>query len=191
MTKSPVSRAKAVRGHPLPTEPPDWRCSHGAADRKQFEAWANARLDEWYEPASAADIRREQLLFSDPKFVAATEQYASRRLKHGRMIVAARSGDHEALTRLADTDELRQLGFRLALKRHRRGREKGDRRPGDLPELLKWCLEDAADDVNRIRKIWQEDYKRRNRTMDPTAVAIAARRHGVSETALINFRKNR
>jgi hypothetical protein len=168
-------------------QPPRWDC-RDEKDREHFEAWTNAQLDELFEP-SAADIRREQVLFSDSKFPNVLEQEASKRLKRGRVIVAARAGDHEILAWLADTEELRRLAF----KRHQRGREKGERRPRDLSQLTKWCCEEALADVEHIRQIWKNEptYRKRNRAMDPTAIGIAARRWGIEVDTLINFKKNR
>jgi hypothetical protein len=76
--------------------------------------------------------------------------------------------------------------FLSAFERPGRGRPKEGWQP----------LDDASDDVDRIHQVWRQHFFRKgqgryNRTMAPTAVQIAAGRHGVTETALINFRKNR
>jgi hypothetical protein len=171
-----------------PKAPPHWDC-HSEADIRRFEAWTNARLDEMFEPRS--DEHFIQLSLLDPKFATAVEHEASTQLKRGRVIMAARAGDTATLVRLADTEELRRLAFR----RHRRGREKGERRPRDLPELTSWCCEEALADMKRIRQIWQRPppygYGRRYRAIDPTAISIAARRYNLDESVLINFKKNR
>jgi hypothetical protein len=174
---------------PPPKAPPHWVC-HSAADIKRFEEWTNARLDEMFEPRP--DEHLIQISLQDPKFATAVEHEASTRLKRGRVIMAARAGDTAALARLADTEELRRLAFR----RHRRGREKGERRPRDLAELTRWCCEEALADMERIHQIWQRPppygYGRRNRAIDPTAISIAARRWGIEDVdTLINFKKNR
>ena len=165
---------------PPPQAPPSWVC-HSEADIKRFEAWTNARLDEMFEPRS--DEHLIQLSLSDPKFAASVEAGAKRR----RVITAARARDTAALTRLADTEELRRLAF----SPHRRGREKGEPRPRDLPQLTRWCCEEALADVKRIRQIWKRHYGRQNRTIEPTAIEIAARRWGIKDETLINFKKNR
>jgi hypothetical protein len=164
------------------TKRPDWNCL--AKDIKHFEAWTNAQLDALYE---RADEHLIQLSLSDPKFLASGEKQASERFKRGRVILAAREGDHETLARLAVTEELRRLAFRP----HKQGREKGERRPKDLKQLTRDCCEEALEDVERIRQIWQRVYGKRNRAMAPTAIGIAERRYGLKEGVLINFMKNR
>lgn len=77
-------------------------------------------------------------------------------------------------------------GFRL-----RRSHRRGQRRPQtNVYERLP--LENALDDVRDIRKIWQKhfgkSYAPRN---GPSAISIAAQRHGLSEDELVSFRKNR
>jgi hypothetical protein len=182
---------------PRSIELPEWVCINDA-DRERFKAWTNARLDEIPMSMRYAKSELEQALeeqpddpcyyLQDQKFVATVEQDFSERLKRGRVIEAAKRGDTEAIARLADTEELRMLAFRI---RHNVGREKGEGRPRDYPLSLRLRLEAASNDVDCIYQIWKQHFGKRNRTMDPTAGAIAARRHGVSETELINFRKNR
>jgi hypothetical protein len=166
-------------------QPPRWDC-RDEKDRESFEAWTNAQLDEMFEP-SAADIRREQVLFSDSKFPNVLEQEASERLKRGRVIMAARAGDYDMLARLADTEDLRQLAFR----RRKPGRAKGEPRPRDLPQTTKWCCEEALADVDRIHQLWKNKLGKCNRSAAPTAMEIAARRCGVDVDVLDNFKKNR
>jgi hypothetical protein len=177
--------------------PPDWVC-HSEAAIKRFEAWTNAQLDEiptWFEEEfgqTAANMTCDDyLLLQDPKFAAEVEHEASARLKRSRVIRAAREGDHDTLARLADTEELRRLALPLAFRRHRQGREKGEWRPRDLPQTTKWRCEEALADVKRIRQIWKQHYGRRNRTIEPTAIGIAARRWSIKDNTLINFKKNR
>jgi hypothetical protein len=163
--------------------PPRWDCVSEAAIER-FEAWTNKQLDAMFE---RPDEHLIQLSLLDPKFVASGEKQASEQRKRGGVIVAARVGDHETLARLANTEEL----LRLAFKRHKRGREKGERRPRDLRQLTKWCCEEALADVEHIRQIWKNAYGKRNRTSEPTAIGIAARRYGIEVDTLINFKKNR
>jgi len=162
----------------MKTKLPRWFC-RDAKDRERFEAWTNTALDEASKNPSTD--------FFDETFADAVEQDFKQQLKRGRVLLAREAQDHEALARLADTEELRRLAF----QRHKQGREKGEHRPRDRRPVLKICLEDAANDVDRIRDLWQRAYNRRNRTKEPTAIAIAARRYGVKETQLVNFRKNR
>lgn len=168
----------------MKTELPRWFC-RDAKDRDRLEAWTVAALDKITKP-TADDIQRE-LDPIDLKFATAVEQGLKQQLKRGRVIIAARAKDSEALARLADTEALRRLAF----KPHKQGREKGERRPRDHRPVLKVILEDAANDVDLIRDLWARHYQRRNRTIEPTATAIAARRYGIDETALILFMKNR
>ncbi len=187
--------AKPLPKHIL-TEPPRWNVPQGddgEKDRQRFEEWTNARLDEMHAQEDKIefdeetyDPTRDPFYIPDPKYVGAVEKDVTERLKRGRVKLAARAGDHETLARLATTEELR----RLAYKPYKRGREKGEPRPRDLPDRLKSSLEEASYDVERIREIWQQHYGRRNRKAEPTAIEIAARRHGIKDHKLINFRKN-
>jgi hypothetical protein len=163
---------------------PDWFCRN-EAQRKLFEAWTNARLDEMSEP-SVDDLRRDVAMMSDQKFSTTTEENFGQRHKRGRVLIAAKAKDHEALAKLADTLELRRLAFRP----RQRGRARGERRPGDLPAQLKASCAEAAAEVQRIRAVWQRHYDRRNRSHSPTAIEIAARRRAIPEEKLIRFMKN-
>jgi hypothetical protein len=161
------------------SKPPRWLC-RDEKDQQCLEDWTNRALDSMFEP-SAADIAREQ----DPTPVF--HQELSTQLKRGRVIVAARAGESETLARLATTPEL----LRLALKPHKRGREKGEQRPRDLPQLAKWGCIEALADVEHIRRIWKNEFGKRNRSESPTAMEIAARRWGIDPEVLITFKKNR
>ena len=166
---------------------PDWVC-HSAADIERFEAWTNAQLDAMFpDPTSASDPRREQILLSiGPVF----HDELSAQLKRGRVILAARAGDYEVLAKLADTEELRRLAFAP----HGIGRRKGEARPRDLPQLTKACCLDALEDVALIRRIWKRPppygFGRVNRSCEPTAFGIAARRYGLKEDTLLTFKSH-
>jgi hypothetical protein len=165
---------------PLPkrplTKPPPW-------NSERFEEWtiaqldrldaeddeANARLDE-----PAPDERLLQLQLGDPNYVAATEKDISDRLKRGRVIRAKRAGDHEALARLATTEELRLL----ALAPRSKGRAKGEPRPRDLSVLTRWRCEAALADMKRIHTLWKDAYPKLYRGSKPIALEFAARRWG-------------
>jgi hypothetical protein len=154
---------------------PRWDC-RSAADQKRLEAWTNARLDE------AGDD-----MPIDESYAVATEKHFGQVLKRGRLLVAVKAKDKKTVARLADTEELRLL----ALQQRGRGRAPGDRRPNDLPEVERWACQEAVDDMERIRLIWQHDFGKRNRSADPTANDIAARRYNIEPDILINYRKNR
>jgi hypothetical protein len=62
------------------------------------------------------------------------------------------------------------------------GRPRGSSIPG---------LAEADADVDRIVALWREAFGCRRRTCPPTAVAIAARRYGLSPAQLETYRKNR
>jgi hypothetical protein len=175
-----------MRDRVTPTTP-RWVCL-SAADIERLEAWTNAKLDEMYD--NAADPTRDPFHFFHPT-IALLERDIAQRVKRGSVILAARAEDHETLARLADTEELRRLAFKR--QHHRQGREKGEERPHDLPQTTKWCCEEALDDVGHIRRIWKREYGRHNRGPDspPTAMGIAARRYGLKDKTLENFKKNR
>ena len=155
-------------------------------DSERFEAWINEQLDKLFEP-TAADIAGEQDHTHSPVF----HHELSAQLKRGRVILAVRAKDRAAVERLADTPELSQLALREALRQHRRGREKGERRPRDLSQLTRWCCEEALADVERIRRILKETYPKDYRGSTPLAMEFAARRWGIKDDTLINFKKNR
>jgi hypothetical protein len=162
------------------SKPPRW-------NSERFEAWTNAQLDamEMYAPP------RDPFHSFDPSF-ATVEKAFSTHLRRGRVIEAARAKDVTTVERLADAPELQRLALREALRQHRPGREKGEPRPRDLPQLTKWCCEDALADVKHIRGIWKETYPKDYRGSTPLAMEFAARRWGIDPPeVLINFKKNR
>lgn len=87
---------------------------------------------------------------------------------------------------LADTPELRRLAFR----KHRVGREKGEARPRDLSRVTRLCCEQALEDVALIRRIWKQHFGRVNRSSEPTAFGIAARRYNIKEEVLLTFKSH-
>jgi hypothetical protein len=79
---------------------------------------------------------------------------------------------------------------------HEPKRKRGQRRPKMPPpwkafEDLDERLQQAVEDVKRIRRIWREQFHKTYRSVEPTADAIAARRHGLTERELDNYRKCR
>jgi hypothetical protein len=102
----------------------------------------------------------------------------------------------EALTialadaRRGNPEPLRRLFPALAEFIHSPPRPRGQRRP-QTDGYSQLPLENALHNVRDIRTIWQEHFGKSYRSAAPTAVAIAARRHGLSEDELVNFRKNR
>jgi hypothetical protein len=113
--------------------PPRWDC-RDPKDQKHLEDWTNAQLKALDDAACAAaddaadaayDPKRDPFYFYHPTI----EMFEKEQLKRRRVIRAARAGDHETAERLADTEELLRLRLSFALKRHKRGREKGDPRP--------------------------------------------------------------
>jgi hypothetical protein len=148
---------------------PRWDCRNGA-DRKALEVWTNARLDELDEP-SDDDIAIYIATMTDEKFHDATVKHFGATIRRNRAI-----------------NKFKAMGWKPP---HGVGRAKGEPRPGDLSDIEKAALEYAADDVESIYRIWRQDFQKRNRGAAPTAIAIAARRAGIDEEQLINFRKNR
>lgn len=170
--------------------PPDWYCE-SLADQERFEAWTNRRLDEMFKPTDA-DRQRDIDIDNDPKVEADIGGRYWRGAGHDRKRAQIR-----AAIKRKDRKILAQLDPQLvwATLLPGRGRKKGESRPGDLPWYTRASCELAASDIDRIREIWNrpppdQGYGRQNRSAAPTAVQIAARRWGLSEETLINFRKN-
>jgi hypothetical protein len=67
------------------------------------------------------------------------------------------------------------------MRKRKRGRPRG-RVPG---------LDEAWDEVGRIRRLWRRTFGKRYRSMSPTAIEIAAERHSFGPHALVNFSKNK
>jgi hypothetical protein len=90
--------------------------------------------------------------------------------------------------------QLWQLAHRPSVigKKNNQGRKKGESRPSDYSPLERDILSDASNDVDRIRMVWKRHFKKQNRSerQPPTAVQIAARRYGVGERLLMNWRSN-
>jgi hypothetical protein len=81
----------------------------------------------------------------------------------------------------------------LTIKNKRgRGRRRGERRPNDWSDDEVDVLPYAAEDVIRIRQIWKRlGGQNRGDANPPTAIGIAARRHGLTEERLRSLLKNR
>jgi hypothetical protein len=123
---------------------------------------------------------------TDQVFMASTEEHFGRRLRRGRILVAA-----DNLNDLVGDDpELRRLALNR-LHRSGRGRRKGEPRPGDLSSDDRRRREAALKDVERIRDLWQRKLGKHNRSHSPTALEIAAHRHGLVEADLIRYRANK
>ena len=155
----------------MPDKLPRWDCRNGE-DQKALEAWTNARLDNDNERIVGTDSYNQYMLALEKEF--------SSNLKRNRVIAAVKNKAWETVARLADTEELR----RLALPR-KRGRP-----PGGGRAFLSLACQNAAVDLERIRTIWKQHYKKQNRSAAPTAYEIAARRSGIEPDTLINYCKN-
>jgi hypothetical protein len=157
-------------------KPPRWDCRN-KADQDLLEEWTNFRLaeldDEQERRTEHPDAAAIQLKW--------TSQLMSQNQRRSLVIDAIKKKDWETFERLADTVELRRL---------RRPRKRG-RPPSRASALLSFGREGAAEDVERIRKIWHQHYKKQNRSDPPTAIEIAARRYGMEPDELINYLKNR
>jgi hypothetical protein len=159
------------------TKPPRWNSG------ELFEAWTNTQLDEMEAQLNA----QPNALYDDDIVVVDS----SEQRKIGRVIRAAQAGDQKTLARLADTPELVQLALEQLTAKHKRGREKGERRPGDLSPDKKWRCEEALIDMLIIRQIWKVAYPNDYRGSTPLAIEFAARRWCIEDEVLINFKKNR
>lgn len=168
-----------------------WDC-RDQKDQEGLEEWTNEQLD-----AADKDDPLRLLLHKQPhdtyrkiKMLASrSENYATREQSELRRNLiksvrkAIQAQDFQALADMAPL--LRRLGA----KRDPRGREKGERRPDDLPESVREALPHASADVGRIRDIWFHRFGKRNRGADPTAIQIAARRWGIDPSYLEGYKK--
>jgi hypothetical protein len=142
------------------------------SDPQRLEEWTNAALDAF--GVHDDDLPLENL----PRMTSAEWRRQALRLA----ITDARKGRPEPLRRLFPA--ITEFIFSPP-------RARGQRLPqvNDYQWLL---LEYALDDVRDIRKIWRQhfgkNYAPRN---GPTALSIAARRHGLNESEIENYRKNR
>jgi hypothetical protein len=136
---------------------------------------------------------------NDPAFAAAITQDVKRALvvitqdvKRALVVAAVKAKDMDALERLTSADpQLRRWAFRSLTQKRGRGRAKGDPRPSDLPDITRWCLQEAASEMEDLRNIWHKHYGMHRRSMDPQAIDIIARRWGLDRETLSNFLKNR
>jgi hypothetical protein len=168
---------------------PRWDCRN-STDRKLLEDWTNAQLDLMDEPTDA-ELELNSEMENDESYRATMERHFSSILKRGKTIVAAKNKDVKALDQLMTDPELKDLALRLLTRKPSRGRKKGELRPTDISQPLRWMLEDASSDVDRIKAIWKLKFGKQSRKEDPTATAIAARRNGIDdEDRLFNWRKN-
>jgi hypothetical protein len=65
------------------------------------------------------------------------------------------------------------------------------RRAPGRPRGGKLGLREALADVARISELWRKTFGTHYRKTAPTAIAVAARRHGIAPTELENYRANR
>jgi hypothetical protein len=177
---------------------PHWECRN-SVERAYFAEWTKAKLDEEWEQAwENADLH--DLYLQDDEIQALESLTARRtrlraieqivkRLAHGRRRNAIeRDKNIDALVKLTDDRQLRRFAFQQFHPGS--GRHKGQRRhvsEHSDTELLQ--LEEASAVVERIYRLWQREFKRRNCTISPTATAIAADLWSITEEELIKFRK--
>ena len=150
----------------------------------------NQQLDELDEPTEY-EFNRDLEMQNDPAYLDALTKSFWHRLKRGRVIIAAKRRDVNALDRLTAHDPaLKDLAIRQLARVRRRGRRKGEARPRDLTQVERIVLEDAISDVDSIRRICKA-YFDRWKGSDSIAIEIAAKRSHLNPEKLRNFRKNR
>jgi hypothetical protein len=89
-------------------------------------------------------------------------------------------------------ERLRKLLPSLAEFIHAPPLARGQRHKPQFDPYAALLLELALDDVREIRQIWREHFgKAYAPPRGPTALTIAAERHGVTEEQLLTYRKNR
>lgn len=190
MKNIPVLRS--TLGAVMPVKP-RWVC-HNQREQDLFEAWTNRQLDE-LDAGLAEKVNNE----NDAAYQVAVERVFSALAKKraplakGRaVILAVKNKDENKLLQLIRDPKLARLVVREFTRKLPigRGRKKGDSRPADINPFLRYVRMNAADDVKRIRSIWKQTFNKQNRTDDPTALGIAARRYGLAEDDLDNWRKN-
>jgi hypothetical protein len=149
----------------------------------RLERWTNAHLDR--QPAASLDgalaslarISQELARMQDPP-EALRELVAQRR---GQLVRLRAKADFRNHVLEWAEQGLEIVGLASRVKR-KRGRRKGSA-PG---------LAEADADVARIRRLWRAVFKMSATTpQSPSAIEIAARRHGVNSDQLENYRKNR
>jgi hypothetical protein len=152
---------------PIVLRKPRWDCRH-QADQEALEQWTDEQLD------LIADRPPEALVEHDAKMYHALQALLSDQNLFRRQIERVRD---------------------FALWRHKRGRgrRKGEQRSDDWSDAELDAVPYAAEDVTRIRLIWKCEFGKQNRgdADPPTAIGIAARRHGLTEERLRLMLKNR
>jgi hypothetical protein len=68
-------------------------------------------------------------------------------------------------------------------------RRRGPKRKN--PRGWTWAIDEARDDVQRVRALWREHFGRVYRSESPRATEIAAARHDLKEEQLLSDRKTR
>lgn len=165
---------------------PRWDC-RDPKDQKLFEEWTNARLDEIDAEFDAALEALEDKRQRDNPHIPIRNalddgQSDNQCITIRNHKVAVKNIDGERYVRLADLEPL------LRPESRKRGRPKSKAR------LFKFYFySGAAEDIDRIRKIWHDHYKKQNRSdsNSPTAFEIAARRHGIELNVLRSYLSNR
>jgi hypothetical protein len=145
---------------------PRWKCRN-RADQKTLERWTNQQLDLIADRPPAALVQNDAEMHRALQALLSDKTLFQEHVAHVRML--------------------------LTIKNKRgRGRRRGERRPNDWSDDEVDVLPYAAEDVIRIRQIWKRlGGQNRGDANPPTAIGIAARRHGLTEERLRSLLKNR
>ena len=148
-------------------------------DPDRLETWTLQQLEaldmehDWF--LDEVDERRDWSLIT-------TSAHTQRAWRLDRAKAAARQGKLNPLRRLYP-----EIAEFIHAPRRKRGEHRMVVDCGCTHERLQLAL----DDVKRIRRLWRAHFGRVYRSAAPTALSIAARRHGLTETQLTSFRSNR
>jgi hypothetical protein len=163
---------------PNPTRPP-WT-ARNERERRAMVDWVNKKLDE----ENATEAQRYADNFPPVIAPEHAEKYFKWRSEGGLERAAAEAGVID-LARALVRSRWPYLADLVQLPPLKRGEKFRPELTGVLTGAQlrhKLSIADAAKDVKRIRRLWQAHYGQKNRRPSdgPSAVQIAAKRHGVS-----------
>ena len=147
-----------------------------------LEQWTNAQLDSQYPPESLDGVLRFLSRLNERKDLPSQIRCYAAELRSGVVKLQDKGDRLEAAAALLPA-VVAILDPAEGLKESpKRGRPKGS-----SPRLA-----EADADVTRISALWKSVFKiNATSRQAPSAIEIAARRHGVEPVQLENFRKNR
>lgn len=171
---------------------PPWDVGNDGKDYDALVAWTNKQL----EPAELRELSNEDYYelrdLLDANYNASMEEYYTRRIKRGRIVIAI----DDLIALIGDDREMQRLTRHKLAKilKQPRGRQKGERQhKGELSVDERRRCEEALNDAARILELWDLTWPKKDgrRRREHQALKIAVARRGLDLDALDVYRDNK